>query len=115
MMRMTSLLGLAALAAVALSGCSSGVSVHTSVTNTHYVTPITLTREHPTDLDTGVTLVSIRADGRTTVRILRSGRIIRARPGEYFTPTPEFGRHGLQLIRASRATGEVSIERTTAG
>jgi hypothetical protein len=115
MMRMTNRVGLAALAAVALGGCSSGFSEHTAVTISHYVTPITLTREHPTDIDTGITLVSIRADGRTTLRILSSGQIIRALPGGYFTRSPDFGREGLHLISASHATGKAFIERTNAG
>ena len=61
-----------------------------------------------------VTVHSKRGLGRFN-KALQKSQIIRALPGESFTPSPEFGREGLRRTRASRATGEASIERTTAG
>jgi hypothetical protein len=96
-----------------LTACSSSYVAHTPVTIAHYSNRITLSREHPTDARLGIGLVSISANGNTAIRILDSGRIIRASPGGYFVG-PEFGREGLQLVSASRGTHTVVLEHTWA-
>lgn len=96
-----------------LTACSSSYVAHTTATIAHYSNRTTLSREHPTDTHLGIGLVSISRNGTTAIRILDSGRIIRASPGGYFVG-PEFGREGLQLVSASHRTHTVVLEHTWA-
>src|SRR5438105_3836206 len=92
------------LLSLSLLGCSSGYHGHANVTCSLAAQQITLSRVHPRDIALNIVLVSIAKDGTTALRFLDSGRIVRATPGDYFV-SDEFGRHGLQLTRASAQTG----------
>lgn len=76
---------------------------------THFQRDIRLSREHATDSQLGVRLVSVEEDGTTTIEVLRSEESYQARPGEYFTGA--FGNRGLQLISASPKQFEVVLRR----
>lgn len=94
--------------------CSSSHTEHTRFTSAHYSARTTLSREHPEDAQLRISLVSIDEHGNTTIRDLDSGRIMRASPGGYFVG-PEFGRHGLRLVSASRRAHSAVFERTFSG
>ena len=95
------------------SACSSAYHARTAITIAHHSTRITLSHERPLDAQIGIALVSIAADGTTAIRVVATGRIIRASPGGYYVG-PEFGGAGLRLISASRQTRTAVLERTYA-
>ena len=98
------------------AGCSSVPSYRITplsggrITHSLYQREILLSRQHPQDDFLRAKLVAIAEDGTTTIQAAETGEILRAAPGEYFTPGP-YGTQGLQLISASAEKHEAHFVR----
>jgi hypothetical protein len=90
-------------------GCTS--NKYTSVEGKFEVV---LSATHSQDDSIGAKLVSISADGTTIIQVIKSGRILQAPVGGYFT-SGGYGRIGLQLISASTEKHEARLLRRWGG
>ena len=69
---------------------------------------IIFSKVHSQDDFIGVRLIWIGGDDTTKIRVISTGRELKAKPGGYFV-SKEYGTEGLQLISASAETGEAKL------
>ena len=95
------------LAIVILCVPGSGCSFN-QVTIREFEKDIVLSKAHSQDDFIGARLIWIGGDGTTKIRVISTGRELKAKPGGYFV-SKEYGTEGLQLISASAETGEAKL------
>ena len=71
---------------------------------------IVISKRHPHSDFLKVRLLTIAEGGLTEIQVDETGEVLRAVPGDFFVPS-YFGRHGLQLLGASRDRGEAHLLR----
>ena len=85
---------------------AKGRRAHTLMTR-----EFTLSHQQPSDSSLGARLVTVAADGETTIEVLKTGEKLRAGTNQFFV-SPEYGQKGLRVISASSERQEVRLERT---
>src|SRR6478735_9981865 len=81
----------------ACAGSRGGAHITSTRSSATYTRDFTLSRTAPTDPSSGASLIRVRPDGATTIRVSPTSGILTARRDGYYV-CEEFGQHGLQLI-----------------
>jgi hypothetical protein len=104
---------LASIASLAslLTGCAGargGSSIRDAWSSATFGRDFTLSRSARTDTSSGITLIRVRPDGATTIRVSSKSGMLTARSGGYYV-CEEFGQHGLQLVASSPEAGTATF------
>lgn len=104
-------------AAVLLGACTSsphgGAHVARPRSSATMTRSFSLSPALRTDPTTGITLIRVRPDGAATIRPSATSGMQTVLPGGYYGGK-ELGRHGLQLLSSSPASGTATFQRTSA-